>query len=162
VLASLDDGSPCIVTSDFGKGHTMYAGSFLAMSNSRGSQWDQSTQRITVQDSSYRNINKFLMGMAEWAKVVSPFSSSMPENAQNPLVIRMHEYPGGYLIYVLNHGRTTEKTTIKLEVPEKGTWVLKEMLGNRLLKQKDSGNKLEFTTGDIAEKGAEIWNITRQ
>jgi hypothetical protein len=73
----------------------------------------------------------------------------------------LHEYPGGFLIYVLNHGRTTEKTTIRLDVPETGNWELKEMLGNRIVKQKDTGKKLEFTTGDIAEKGTEIWNIKR-
>ena len=69
VLARLDDGTPCIVTSDYGKGHTMYVGSFLAMANSRGSQWDQSTQRITIQDSANRNTNKFLTGLTEWAKL---------------------------------------------------------------------------------------------
>ena len=129
VLARLDDGTPCIVTSDYGKGHTMYAGSFLAMANSRGSQWDQSTQRITIQDSANRNTNKFLTGLTEWANVESPFTSSQSENAANTLVIRLHEYPGGYLLYILNHGKTTEKTEITLKVPETGNWVLEELHG---------------------------------
>lgn len=161
VLARLDDGTPCIVTSDYGKGHTMYVGSFLAMANSRGSQWDQSTQRITVQDSANRNTNKFLLGLAEWANVESPFSSSQTENAANPLVIRLHEYTGGYLLFVLNHGKTTERVTIKLKVPETGSYDLLEMLGSRKVKQKESGKILEFTTGEIGEKGAEIWKIRR-
>jgi beta-galactosidase len=161
VLARLDDGTPCIVTSDYGKGHTMYVGSFLAMANSRGSQWDQSTQRITVQDSANRNTNKFLLGLVDWANVDSPFTSSQSEEAANPLIIRLHEYPGGYLLYILNHGKTTEKVTIKLKVPETGNWDLVEMLGNCKLKQTDRGKILELATGEIGEKGAEIWNIKR-
>ena len=159
VLAKLDDGTPCIVASDYGKGHTMFAGSFLAMANSRGSQWDQSTQRITVQDAANRNINKFLIGLTEWANVVSPFTSSQPENASNPLVIRLHEYPGGYLLYILNHGKTTEKVTIKLNVPSSGSWDLVEMLGKRSIKLNDKNRILELTSGEIGEKSAEIWKI---
>lgn len=161
ILARLDDGTPCIVASDYGKGHTMYVGSFLAMANSRGSQWDQSTQRITVQDSSHVNTDKFLLGVSRWANVESPFTSSQPENAANPLMIRLHEYPGGYLLYVLNHGKTAEKVTIKLKVPESGNYDLVEMLGNLRTKQTDREKILEFTTGEIGEKGAEIWKIKR-
>jgi beta-galactosidase len=161
VLARLEDGTPCIVTSDYGKGHTMYVGSFLAMANSRGSQWDQSTQRITVQDSANRNTNKFLLGLSEWAKIVTPFSSSQTKDAANQLVIRLHEYPGGYLLYVLNHGKTTEKVTIRLNVPETGNWELVEMLNSRSIKTTGKAKSLEITTGEIGEKGAEIWKIKR-
>ncbi|HUX96606.1 MAG TPA: beta-galactosidase [Bacteroidales bacterium] len=161
VLAYLDDGTPGIVTSDYGKGHTMYVGSFLAMTNSRGSQWDQSTQRITVQDSSYRNTNKFLNGLTEWAKVESPFISSQQEASSNPLIVRLHEYSGGYLLFILNHGKTTEKTTIKLKVPEQGIYELVEMLSNRRSRTADKGKVIEFGTGEIGVKGAEIWNIKR-
>ena len=51
VLGRLADGTAAIVSSSYGKGHTIFVGSFLAMANSRGSLWDQSTQRLTVQDS---------------------------------------------------------------------------------------------------------------
>ena len=161
VIGRLDDGTACIVISDYGKGHTMYVGSFLAMANSRGSQWDQSTQRITVQDSANRNTNKFLLGLTEWAKVESPFSTTQAADVSNPLIIRLHEYPGGYLLFILNHGKTTEKTTVRLKVPDLGKWDLVEMLGNRKLTLNDKGRLLEFTTGEIGEKGAEIWKIKR-
>jgi beta-galactosidase len=159
VIGRLDDGTACIVISDYGKGHTMYVGSFLAMANSRGSQWDQSTQRITVQDSANRNTNKFLLGLTEWAKIESPFNTSQAANASNPLIVRLHEYPGGYLLFVLNHGKTTEKTTIKLKVPESGKWDLVEMLGSRKITLTEKDSILEFVTGEIGEKGAEIWKI---
>ncbi len=159
VLAKLADGSPCIVSSEYGKGHTMFVGSFLAMTNSRGSQWDQSTQRITVQDSSHRNTNKFLLGLAEWAGVESQFTVSNTGNGANPLIIRLHEFPGGYLLFVLNHGKTSEKASIKLKLKESGNYEVSEMLANRKSKLKVKEKMLEITTGEIGEKGAEIWKI---
>ena len=161
VLARLADGTPGIVSSAYGKGHTIFVGSFLAMANSRGSLWDQSTQRLTVQDSANRNTNKFMMGLIKWANIEKPFTSSIPEDASNPLVIRLQENADGFLLFVLNHGRTNEKATIRLNVPEKGNYTLHEMLQNRDLKLTDQNKVLEFTTGTIGEKEAEIWNIKR-
>src|SRR5690606_22432480 len=104
-LATLEDGTAAIVTSTFGKGKTMYVGSFLALANSRGSLWDQSTQRLTVQDQANKNTNQFLMGLVEWAGIERPFTASQLGSADNPLVIRLHENQGGYLMYILNHGK---------------------------------------------------------
>jgi beta-galactosidase len=101
------------------------------------------------------------MGLINWARVVRPFSSSIPEDAANPLVIRLQENPDGFLLFVLNHGRTNEKTTIRLNVPKKGNYVLQELLHKRNMKLTDQQNVLEFSTGNIGEKEAEIWNIKR-
>src|SRR5690606_13082490 len=76
ILATLEDGSAGIVTSTFGKGHTLYVGSFLALANSRGSLWDQSTQRLTVQDEANKNTNQFLMGLVDWAGIERPYTAS--------------------------------------------------------------------------------------
>jgi hypothetical protein len=102
-----------------------------------------------------------MMGLIKWANIVKPFTSSIPEDASNPLVIRLQENADGFLLFVLNHGRTNEKATIKLNVPGKGNYTLHEMLQNRDLKLTDQNNVLEFTTGIIGEKEAEIWNIKR-
>lgn len=159
ILATLEDGSAGIVTSTFGKGHTMYVGSFLALANSRGSLWDQSTQRLTVQDEANKNTNQFLMGLVDWAGIERPFTASQSGNADNPLVIRLHENQEGYLMYVLNHGKTTEKATIRLNVKSRGTYLLEEITQKKSLRVTSQGQVVEFTTGDIAEKGAEVWTI---
>ena len=161
VLARLQDGTACIVSSTYGKGQTMFVGSFLALANSRGSLWDQSTQRFTVQDSANRNTNKFLLGLVKWANVERLFTTSQAEETDNPMVIRLHEHADGYLLYVLNHGRTREKLTIKLNVSEKGDFVLEEMIQKRKLNISANNKTIEITTGDIDEKEAEIWNIRR-
>lgn len=159
ILATLEDGSAGIVTSTFGKGHTLYVGSFLALANSRGSLWDQSTQRLTVQDEANKNTNQFLMGLVDWAGIERPYTASQSGNADNPLVIRLHENQEGYLMYVLNHGKTTEKATIRLNVKSRGTYLLEEITQKKSLRVTSQDQVVEFTTGDIAEKGAEVWTI---
>ncbi|MEX2234436.1 MAG: beta-galactosidase, partial [Cyclobacteriaceae bacterium] len=162
VLGRLEDGTPCIVTSDFGKGRTLYVGSFLAMANSRGSLWDQSTQRLTVQDSANRNTNQFLLGLIDWANIRRPFTSTQPGKTNNPLVVRLHENDDSYLLYILNHGRSTEKTTIALTVREKGEYVLEEIIKNRKVNIAARDLMLEFTTDDIGEKEVSVWTIRRK
>jgi hypothetical protein len=74
-------------------------------------------------------------------------------------VIRLHENQEGYLMYVLNHGKTTEKATIRLNVKSRGTYLLEEISQKKSLRVTSQDQVVEFTTGDIAEKGAEVWTI---
>ena len=65
------------------------------------------------------------MGLIKWAKIVRPFTSSIPEGIlDNPLVIRLQENADGFLLFVLNHGRTNEKATVRLNVAKKGNYVV--------------------------------------
>jgi beta-galactosidase len=164
VLATLDDGSAAIVTSTYGKGHTMYVGSFLAMANSRGSLWDQSTeQRIVTQDRSNRNTNDFLLGLVDWAHVMRPFTvvQQEKEKTANPLIVRLHDIPEGYLLYVLNLGRSMERATIRINVPEDGTYSLEELMQHKTLTASSKNKVLEITTADITVKNGEVWKLTR-
>lgn len=161
VLARFPDGTAGIVASRYGKGHTMFVGSFLALANSRGSLWDQSTQRLTVQDSANRNTNDFITGLVNWAQVDLPFTSVQHGDSDNPLLVRLHEADGGHLLFVLNHGRTTEKSTITVNAKEKGDYVLEEIYGKRTLRVTARDSKIEFTTGDVAPMEGEIWTIKK-
>lgn len=159
ILANLEDGSPCIITSDYGKGHTMFVGSFLAMANSRGSLWDQSTQRLTVQDSANQNVNEFLLGLVDWAKIERPFIVIQEGEKENPLLVRLHEYPEGNLLFILNHGKTNEKTTIRLKVKERGPYLLEELFQNKKIRVDSEKGEINFTSGDISIKNGEVWKI---
>jgi beta-galactosidase len=161
VLATLEDGSPCIITSDFGKGHTIFVGSFLAMANSRGSLWDQSTQRLTVQDSANQNVNEFLLGLVDWAKIERPFNVIQEGKADNPLVVRLQEYPEGHLLFILNHGKTNEKATIKMKVKEEGPYLLEELFQNKKISINSQKGEISLTTGYISIKNGEVWKIEK-
>ena len=161
ILATFEDSTPCIVTSDYGRGHTMFIGSFIAMANSRGSLWDQSTQRLVVQDSANKNVNKFLLGMVDWAKISRPFNVEQSGQTGNPLVVRLHEYPDGQILYVLNHGKTREKATIRIKVKEEGNYSFEELLQNKTIRVASLKGEISLTTADIPVKNGEVWKIQK-
>lgn len=162
ILATLEDGSPIIVTSSYGKGETMFVGSFLAMANSRGALWDQSTQRITVQDSANRNTDLFIKGLVKWAKIEKPFTVQQSQISDNPLVVRLQKNPNGNLLYVLNHGKTPEKATIKMNVDEDGVYILKEIMTEKEMALASKEGIIEIATSEIAPKGGEVWQIEKE
>jgi len=161
VLATLEDNTPCIITNTYGKGQTMYVGSFLALANSRGSLWDQSTQRISIQDSANKNINDFILGLVKWAKIFRPFNVIQYGETENSLIVRLHEYPGGNLLYVLNHGKTNENATIQLKVKEDGTYLLEELMQNKKVEATSHNKILSVNTSYISIKNGEIWRIQK-
>jgi len=161
ILGELPDGSASIVASRFGKGQTLYVGSYLAMANSRGALWDQATQRLAVQDSANQNTNDFLLGLVKWANIRRPLTSSQEGKSQNALLVRLHETPAGYLLFVLNHGKTTEKTTIKVNVKDSGDYILEEKYQKRKTTVTAKDLMVELNTSDIREMEGEIWTITK-
>ena len=60
----------------------------------------------------------------------------------------------------LTMAKQLRRQLLTLNVPETGNWNLEELLADRKVKQAARGRMLEIATGDINEKGAEIWNIT--
>jgi beta-galactosidase len=161
ILATFEDKTPGIVASDYGKGKTIFVGSFLAMANSRGSLWDQSTQRLVVQDSANKNVNEFLLGLVDWAKIDRPYIVEQSGQTDNPLVVRMHEHAGGIVLYVLNHGKTTEKATIRIKVKSDGKYILNEILRDRKINVKSSEGEIIINTNDIPVKNGEVWIIEK-
>ncbi len=161
ILAHLQDGSPNMIASNYGKGQTIFVGSFLAMANSRGSLWDQSTQRMVVQDAANKNTNSFIAGLVKWSGAQLPFTVEQPKNSDNPLVVRLHEIPDGFLLYVLNHGRTESEAAIKLTIPSDGTYSVQEITKNKTQKLKSVGKHLVINTSVITPKNVEVWTIKR-
>ena len=66
ILAVLEDGSPCMVASEFGKGKTLFIGSFLGLANN---------------PSSDENNNQFILNLLDWANVERPFTQEVPIKA---------------------------------------------------------------------------------
>ena len=161
VLATFEDKTPGIVASDYGKGKTIFVASFLAMANSRGSLWDQSTQRLVVQDSANKNVNEFLLGLVDWAKIERPYIVEQSGQTGNPLVVRLHEHAGGLVLYVLNHGKTTEKATIRIKAKSDGKYALNEILRDRKINVASSKGEITINTNDIPVKNGEVWKIEK-
>ncbi|MBB3188533.1 beta-galactosidase [Microbacter margulisiae] len=161
VLARLQDNTPVIVTSNYGKGHTMYVGSFLCLAGSTGSLWDQSTQHLTIQNPANQNTNKFIDGLVKWAKIQRPFNVIQGDKTENTLVVRLQNYPEGYLLYVLNQGKISARAKIQLFVKEKGTYLLEELMQHKKIKVATQNKTIEFSTSEISVKDGEIWQIEK-
>jgi len=161
ILAAFDDGTPAIVASGYGKGQTVFVGSFLAMANSRGSLWDQSTQRLVVQDSANRNVNEFLLGIVDWANIDRPYSAEQEGDADNPLVVRLHEHSGGLVLYVMNHGKTPGRAVIRIKVKSDGKYALNEILRDRKINATSVKGEISISTNDIPVKDGQIWLIEK-
>jgi beta-galactosidase len=142
VLGQLPEGTPALTAFDFGHGHTLYIGTFL------NNHPDFS-----------ENNTRFILGMAEWAGIKRPFTSSHDGRTENPIVIRLHENPEGYLLYILNQGKTNEKVTVHLSVSGPGEYLLREITSGRELKLSAVQGIITFTTNEIAESDVEVWEI---
>lgn len=144
ILASLDDGTPCIAASSYGKGKTLFIGSFLGLAN---------------HPSSDKNNNQFIISLLDWANIVRPFKTSHDgKNPDTPIVVRLQENPDSYLLFIINQGNTREKITIDLNVKADAEFTLHEIIKNETIKEKSRNKTLTFVT-DISEKEVEVWNI---
>ncbi|MFC2126650.1 beta-galactosidase trimerization domain-containing protein, partial [Bacteroidota bacterium] len=145
ILANLADNTPGLVASTFGEGETLYIGSFLS------------------NDPTFHESNtQFILGLMDWAQIQRPFTSSHDGDIENPVVIRLHENPEGFLLYVLNQGWKTEKITVQLNLPEEGNYMLTEILQGREMFMSSINSPLEISTADIRPSDVEIWEIVNE
>jgi len=141
VLAHLEDGTPGMTASTYGKGQTLYIGSFLSFSGNSG--------------------NQLLLGLLDWAKVTRPFKTSQDgKDPETPLEARLHENPQGYLLYVINNATVAKPVTVDLNVKEDGQYTLTEIVHKQVV-QKSSMNKTLSFPSDLPAKQVAIWDIRR-
>jgi beta-galactosidase len=145
VLAHLDDGTPVITSSTYGKGQTFFIGSFLGLAN---------------QPSNKAN-NQVLLGLLDWAKVQRPFTTSLDgADPQTPLEARLQEHADGRVLFLVNHAAALKSVTVKVTVPTEGEFTLREILHGQTLRQRAAGNAITLTR-EIPAKQVEVWDITR-
>jgi beta-galactosidase len=142
VLAYLEDGTPCVTTSTYGKGQTMFIGSFLSFGS-----------RIN---------SPFLLNLLDWAKVSRPFKTSQDGlDPDTPLEARLHQNAGGYLLYLINHGAAAKPVTVNLNLSDDGQFSLTEIVHQQLV-QSRSQNKVLTFSADLPAKQVALWDIRRQ
>ncbi|MDZ7336293.1 MAG: hypothetical protein ONB32_14180, partial [candidate division KSB1 bacterium] len=143
ILATLDDGTPGIIASRFGKGETILIGSFLGLANHPIA--DQSN-------------NHFLKNLLDWAGIVRPVNTSHDGQPDNPIEVRLQENRDGQLLFILNHGEQREQLHVRLKVKKDGMLDLHEIITNQKLQLKSKNSVLEFDSS-IAGKEVQVWRI---
>ncbi|MCD6384161.1 beta-galactosidase [Candidatus Sumerlaeota bacterium] len=143
VLAYLDNGSPVMVASKFGKGETIFIGTFLGLEQ-------------------YKNQNKeneqFVLGLLEWAGVERAFTSSSDGWATAPVEIRLQEHPGGNLLFAINHSESEQTVKIALRVDSNGNYSIHNIITGTSLIQSAKDNTLKIEI-PIPAKDAAVLNI---
>ena len=129
-----------MTASTYGKGQTLFIGSFLSFGG---------------------NSNQFLLSLLDWAKVTRPFKTSQDgKDPETPLEARLHENPQGYLLYVINNGTAAKPVTVDLNVKDDGQYTLTEIVHKQVVR-KNSLNKMLSFPSDLPAKQVAVWDIRR-
>jgi beta-galactosidase len=113
ILARLEDGTPALVVSHYGKGEAMLIGSYLGFANH--------PEPDPMNESLFINL-------LDWAKIDRPFISTHDGNTKSPVEVRLQENPEGYILYIINHSSSNESVSVDLRVAREGTYTVRDLL----------------------------------
>lgn len=117
VLGRLEDGSPVMVESSFGKGKTIIVGSFLGLAAQQ------------LRDAGTRKFIRDLPGGT--AGVEPPVRLTGAKDSEEPLELRLRTTGDGYLLFAINHAQTARKDAIQVRVNADGAYALSELVGGQ-------------------------------
>ena len=143
VLAVTEQGQPAIVSTGYGKGQAMLAGSYLGMAN--------------FPDVDPNN-NLFFNNLLQWAKIERPFTSSLDGRTSAQVEVRLLENSKGYLLFVINHSDNSEETAINLKVKQNGNFSVRDVILDQTSLVNASGLQLSLNT-TLDKKQVRIWEI---
>lgn len=129
VLATTSEGDPAIVSSNYGKGEAMLAGSYLGMAN---------FSEIVP------NNDKFFINLLDWAKIERPFITSQDGKSSDQVEVRLQNTDNGYILFLINHSFNNEKIDIDLKVNSDGNFLVRDVINEKSEKIKSSGNILKL------------------
>ncbi|HXF96577.1 MAG TPA: beta-galactosidase [Gemmatimonadales bacterium] len=141
VLATID-GEPVVVASRYGRGHTLFVGSYLGW----GSHPDQPRENV-----------RFIRRLAEWAGVEQPVATSLDGTLDPPLVARLHHGERGYLLFLINHGAEARPVTVTVRLAP-GTYTLTELVTDRRRPAAAPEGALRFETR-VGAEDVQVWSI---
>ncbi|HET9439787.1 MAG TPA: hypothetical protein VFO52_06435, partial [Longimicrobiales bacterium] len=133
------------VTSRFGKGHTLFVGTYLGWGNH-----PEQTPSNTA----------FILRLADWAGIDKPVATSLDGQLAEPVVARLQENPNGYLLFVINHGEAAQSPTVTVRVTD-GNYLLTDLTSTRQQSVTARGGALQFNTS-IGARDVGVWSIARR
>lgn len=143
ILATLKDGTPCMIASQYGKGKTLFIGTFLGLANN-----------VTPE----KNNNQFILSLLDWAKVVRPFTSSLDGNPVSHVEVRLQNNDSGYVLYVINHSDNNENISVKLRTARNGNHTVRDVIMNQESRVSAQNNILQLNT-KLDSKQVKVWDI---
>ena len=138
-------GEPAIVESAFGRGRTLFIGSYLGWGNHPEQQRETST---------------FVLRLAQWAGVEQAVWTSLDGAVAPPLIARLQESAGGKLLFLINHNTASQAATVSLRIAN-GEYDMNELVSGRRATITARNGVLELATS-VAGQNAEVWSIVRR
>jgi beta-galactosidase GanA len=129
VLATLDDGSPCIVSNKYSKGKTLAIGTFLGMANHQEPD---------------KNNNQFLLNLIDWANVQKPLTSSHDGKTDTPIELKLWKNSDDYILFIINHGESKEKVNTKIHIENDGQYIITDLINNKTINAVSKNFQLEL------------------
>jgi beta-galactosidase len=144
VLATID-GEPAVVASRFGAGRTLFIGTYLGW----GSHPEQHAANTA-----------FIRRLADWAGIEKPVETSADGRVDPPVVARLHENPGGYVLFLINHNASAQDVAVTIRVAD-GAWALTELVTERSESAAARNGELRLETR-LGGRDVEVWSLVRR
>jgi len=141
VLATTD-GEPAVVASRYGRGQTLFIGSYIGW----GNQPDE--QRVNAE---------FIRRLADWAGVDKPVTTTLDGTVQPPVVARLQQGARGYLLFLINHDSAGRDVSLTVRVPS-GAYALTELVSGARRDASPQAGSLALATR-VAGQDAQVWSI---
>ena len=141
IVATGSDDSPMITCHRYGKGKALMIGSFLGMAQHQSPSEDN---------------ERFILNLLTYAKIRRLFSSDCDGVSGTPIEIRMQEYPGGYLLYTINHGANAEKVNLDLHLQSDQNFALRELISGKTSELTDREDTRRLAL-EIAPRDVQVW-----
>jgi len=143
VLARFADGTAALAAGKYGKGETLFIGSFLGMANHFRA--DRANERL-------------LWNIVRWSGIERPFTSSHDGSKEAPVEIRLRHTPTGSILFVINHSESDQQMTVDLKVAKTGRYRLRDLVHDQQLDLTARGRELKIGH-EIKARDVQVWVI---
>ncbi|HOZ22493.1 MAG TPA: beta-galactosidase [bacterium] len=143
VLARFADGTAALAAGKYGKGETLFIGSFLGMANHFRA--DRANERL-------------LWNIVRWSGVERPFTSFHDGSKEAPVEIRLRQTPTGSILFVINHSESDQQMTVDLKVAKTGRYRLRDLVHDQQLDLTARGRELKIGH-EIKARDVQVWVI---
>ncbi len=143
ILATFADGTPGIAAAKYGKGETLFIGTFLGMAN-----------QIKADPANERFMDKIV----QWSKIERPFTSSLDGKKEAQVEIRLRQTAAGQILFVINHSEKTQQLQVDLQVAKDKNYKLRDFVHGQS-QQLAAANKRLGVNAEIAARDVQVWVI---
>ncbi len=169
VLATIN-GEPAIVSSRYGKGETLFIGSFVGARNHQGvAGATRATAAMTTVNTGTPSAGAFemlpentafILGLADWAGVKKPVTTTLDGTINPPLIARMHAAGDGYLLFLVSYNAESRRAGVEMAVAGDGAYRMRELITGEERSASAAGGRLRFDT-EVSARGVQVWSISR-